>query len=123
MPNWLRSRTNELHWSIGFTTIGERARPRWRRWKLALTRLHNDNRRLTDERDRAEVVARELRVNLDERDRVVTSLASRLADLLAAWANGNEISQDFQESVRNIGGQLAELYQVSLTGSRQSAPR
>ena len=39
MPSWLRSRANALHWNIGFTTIGERARLRWRRWKLALTRL------------------------------------------------------------------------------------
>ena len=69
--------------------------------------IANENRRLTDERDLSQVVARELRTDLNERDRVVASLASRLADLLETWANRNEASQDLQETVRNIGGQLA----------------
>jgi GT2 family glycosyltransferase len=71
--------------------------------------IANDNRRLTDERDRAVVVARELRVDLSERDRVVASLASRMADLLETCANRNEVSQELQDAVHNIGGQLAGL--------------
>ena len=107
MPSWLRSRANELHWNIGFTTIGEAREAEMETMEARIDAIANDNRRLTDERDRALVVARELRINLNERDLVVTSLASRLADLLATWVNRNEISQDLQEAVRNIGGQLA----------------
>ena len=75
--------------------------------KARIDAIANDNRLLTDDRDRALVAARELRIDLNERDRVVASLSSRLADLLEIWTNRNEVTQDLQETVRTIGGQLA----------------
>ena len=52
--------------------------------------LEIDNRRLGEERDRAEALARELRAGLDERDTVVASLGSRLTELLAARERAND---------------------------------
>jgi GT2 family glycosyltransferase len=49
-----------------------------------LDAIASDHRRLGEERDRAEALARELRSELDGRDTVVASLESRLTERLAA---------------------------------------
>ena len=70
--------------------------------RASLGELEMDNRRLGEERDRAEVLARELRAGLDERDTVVASLGSRLTEWLAA----REVARDWTRDVNEMGGRL-----------------
>jgi GT2 family glycosyltransferase/glycosyltransferase involved in cell wall biosynthesis len=74
-----------------------------------LDAIASDNRRLGEERDRAEALARELRAGLDGRDTVVASLGSRLADLLAAREGASDWIRDVNEMGSRLEARIAEL--------------
>ena len=82
MPNWLRSRPNGLHLERRIEEDRQAREAEIAAVQARLGATASDNLRLTEERNQAEVVARELRIDLSERDRVVASLAIRLRTCL-----------------------------------------
>ena len=73
-----------------------------------LDAIASDNRRLGEERDRAEALARELCAGLDERDAVVASLGSRLTEC-SRRESANAGTREFNEMASRLESRIAEL--------------